>query len=95
MTGAQNVRFEGVHYEYASVRQALNCLTLVELLLNLNMMVMQWLGASGSKGYIDTQSAYLCQQGEPPVNVRPIVYSCGTAECASMMLLIVYLLWNC
>jgi hypothetical protein len=37
-------------------------------------MVMQWLGASGPKGYIDTQSAYLCQQGEPPVNVRPIVY---------------------
>ena len=30
VTGAQNVRFEGVHYEYASVRQALNCLPLVE-----------------------------------------------------------------
>ena len=30
VTGAQNVHFEGVHYEYASVRQALNCLPLVE-----------------------------------------------------------------
>lgn len=29
-----------------------------------------WLGASGPKGYIDTQSAYLCQDGEPPVNVK-------------------------
>jgi hypothetical protein len=29
-----------------------------------------WLGASESTGYIDTQSAYLCQQGEPPVNVH-------------------------
>ena len=29
-----------------------------------------WLGASGPKGYVDTQSAYLCQDGEPPVNVH-------------------------
>ena len=29
-----------------------------------------WLGASEAGGYIDTQSAYLCQQGEPPVNVH-------------------------
>jgi hypothetical protein len=29
-----------------------------------------WLGASEATGYIDTQSAYLCQQGEPPVNVH-------------------------
>eukprot|EP01046_Picozoa_sp_COSAG06_P034343 COSAG06_NODE_3591_length_5143_cov_3.495440_5_plen_155_part_00 len=26
--------------------------------------------ASGPKGYVDTQSAYLCQDGEPPVNVH-------------------------
>ena len=26
----------------------------------------------GNRGYIDTQSAYLCQQGEPPVNVALI-----------------------
>jgi hypothetical protein len=31
-----------------------------------------WLGASGNKGYIDTQSAYLCQDGEPPVNVAVV-----------------------
>lgn len=31
-----------------------------------------WLGASGPKGYIDTQSAYLCQDGEPPVNVHVV-----------------------
>jgi beta-glucuronidase len=29
-----------------------------------------WLGASGPKGYIDTQSAYLCMDGEPPANVE-------------------------
>lgn len=29
-----------------------------------------WLGASGNKGVVDTQSGYLCQDGEPPVNVR-------------------------
>ena len=29
-----------------------------------------WLGASGPKGYVDTQSAYLCMDGEPPVNVH-------------------------
>ena len=29
-----------------------------------------WLGASESTGFIDTQSAYLCQEGEPPVNVQ-------------------------
>jgi hypothetical protein len=29
-----------------------------------------WLGASESTGFIDTQSAYLCQQGEPPVTVH-------------------------
>eukprot|EP01047_Picozoa_sp_COSAG01_P100094 COSAG01_NODE_30001_length_625_cov_1.155894_2_plen_161_part_01 len=31
-----------------------------------------WLGASGPRGYIDTQSAYLCQDGEPPVNVHVV-----------------------
>lgn len=29
-----------------------------------------WLGASGPKGMIDTQSAYLCQDGEPPSNIN-------------------------
>lgn len=29
-----------------------------------------WSGSSGPKGYVDIQSAYLCQQGEPPVNVH-------------------------
>lgn len=29
-----------------------------------------WLGASDNVGYVDTQSAYLCQYGEPPVNVH-------------------------
>jgi hypothetical protein len=29
-----------------------------------------WLGSSGPRGYVDTQSAYLCQDGEPPVNVH-------------------------
>ena len=28
-----------------------------------------WLGASGPRGYIDTQSGYLCQEGEPPTNI--------------------------
>ena len=28
-----------------------------------------WLGASGPKGFVDTQSAYLCQEGEPPSNI--------------------------
>jgi pectate lyase len=42
----QNLKWEGVHFEYAT-----------------------WLGASGPKGYIDTQSAYLCMDGEPPTNI--------------------------
>ena len=29
-----------------------------------------WAGASGPKGFVDTQSAYLYQEGEPPVNVQ-------------------------
>ena len=29
-----------------------------------------WSGSSGPGGYVDIQSAYLCQQGEPPVNVH-------------------------
>ena len=29
-----------------------------------------WLGASGPKGFVDTQSAYLCLDGEAPVNVH-------------------------
>ena len=29
-----------------------------------------WKGASGNAGYVDIQSGYLCQQGEPPVNVH-------------------------
>lgn len=29
-----------------------------------------WSGSSGQQGYVDIQSAYLCQQGEPPVNVH-------------------------
>ena len=29
-----------------------------------------WLGASGPKGFIDTQSAYLCAEGEPPANIK-------------------------
>ena len=37
---------------------------------NVNFEFGTWLGASGPKGFIDTQSAYLCQQGEPPVNVK-------------------------
>lgn len=31
-----------------------------------------WLGASSNRGYVDTQSAYLCQDGEPPVNVAVV-----------------------
>eukprot|EP00039_Didymoeca_costata_P028580 m.21525 g.21525 ORF g.21525 m.21525 type:complete len:848 (-) comp7175_c0_seq1:170-2713(-) len=31
-----------------------------------------WLGASGNEGYVDTQSAYLCLDGEPPVNVAVV-----------------------
>ena len=29
-----------------------------------------WSGSSGNAGYVDIQSGYLCQQGEPPVNVH-------------------------
>jgi hypothetical protein len=29
-----------------------------------------WSGSSGNAGYVDIQSEYLCQQGEPPVNVH-------------------------
>eukprot|EP01052_Picozoa_sp_SAG31_P001462 SAG31_NODE_49_length_30599_cov_15.615016_22_plen_529_part_00 len=29
-----------------------------------------FLGTSGPKGFVDTQSAYLCNDGEPPVNVH-------------------------
>ena len=29
-----------------------------------------WLGASGPRGYVDTQSGYLCQDGEPPANIK-------------------------
>jgi hypothetical protein len=47
VNGSQNVRWEGVQFQYAT-----------------------WLGASGPKGYVDTQSAYLCNDGEPPVNVH-------------------------
>lgn len=47
VNGTQNLRWEGVSFEYAT-----------------------WLGASGPRGYVDTQSAYLCQDGEPPVNLH-------------------------
>ena len=31
-----------------------------------------WSGSSGNAGYVDIQSGYLCQQGEPPVNVHVV-----------------------
>ena len=47
VNGSRNVRWEGVHFEFAT-----------------------WSGSSGNSGYVDIQSGYLCQQGEPPVNVH-------------------------
>ena len=38
--------------------------------VGVNFEYATWLGASGPKGYIDTQSAYLCQDGEPPSNIH-------------------------
>ena len=29
-----------------------------------------WLGVNGPKGFVDTQSAYMYHDGEPPVNIR-------------------------
>ena len=39
VTGTENLRWEGVHFEYAT-----------------------WLGASGPKGYVDTQSGCECSR---------------------------------
>ena len=45
VSGTQNLRWEGVTFEFAT-----------------------WQGASEQEGYVDTQSGYLCQDGEPPVS---------------------------
>ena len=37
---------------------------------NVKFEYASWLGASGPKGFVDTQSAYMCNDGEPPVHVN-------------------------
>ena len=37
---------------------------------NVDFAFASWLGVAGPRGYVDTQSAYLCMDGEPPVNIR-------------------------
>jgi hypothetical protein len=37
---------------------------------NVRFEYASWLGASGPRGFVDTQSAYLCMDQEPPVNIR-------------------------
>eukprot|EP00038_Savillea_parva_P009887 m.186474 g.186474 ORF g.186474 m.186474 type:complete len:922 (+) comp16782_c0_seq1:76-2841(+) len=57
---------------------------------NVQFQYATWQGASGNKGYIDTQSAYLCQDGEPPVNIALVsvhnvtFHSCGFAHLGAV-----------